>query len=294
MSDIAVIAVLCGFMAAVAWGICDFWAAKASKAVGPVTSVIAVNSIGLAVFAFSYFLTGHDGTFGRDAWYAVGAGVAQGVGLISFFHALKVGPVSLVSPLSSAYPLVTIVCMLLFFQADMSPLQVLGVGIVMLGILAASELFSVKQSERRLGKGPTLALVTAGAWGLAYTLMSQALRTLDWQTASLVQITFIFLTCAILAPTVKGGEKVFTRANLRSFANVFIIGAGVLQMFGMVIINVGIEQDADLAPVVAAVSACYPVLTILLALKHFKEDFKLIPLGGAVVTIVGVVLLSLG
>ncbi|HTE57950.1 MAG TPA: EamA family transporter [Verrucomicrobiae bacterium] len=295
MSDVAILAILCGFAAAVAWGICDFWAAKATRAVGPATSVIVVNGIGLLAFALFYFLSGHNQNLMRsDMWYAVGGGIAQGIGLISFFQALKVGPVSLVSPLSSAYPLITTILLLMFFHGSLSPRQIIGVAVVTLGVLAASELFNIKNSDRRLGRGPALALLTASAWGLAYVLMSQALHDISWQTASLVQISCIFVTCAVLAPIVKGSEKILTRASLHSLKNPYIIGAGVLQMFGMVIINVGIEQDANLAPVVAAVSACYPVLTILLALKHLKEDFKLVPICGAIVTIAGVIILSLG
>lgn len=295
MSDVAILAILCGFAAAIAWGICDFWAAKATRIVGPATSVIVVNGIGCLTFALFYLLSGHHESLMRsDMWYAVGGGIAQGIGLISFFQALKVGPVSLVSPLSSAYPLITTILLLVFFHGSLSVRQIIGVIVVTLGVLAASELFSIKNGDRRLGRGPALALLTAGAWGLAYVLMSQALHGIGWQAASLVQISFIFVTCAALAPLVKGAEKIITRSSLRSLRSPYIIGAGVLQMFGMVIINVGIEQDSNLAPVVAAVSACYPVLTILLALKHFKEDFKLIPVGGALVTIAGVILLSLG
>jgi drug/metabolite transporter (DMT)-like permease len=295
MSDTAIIAMLCGLAAAISWGLADFWAAKASKTIGPATSVIAVNTIGLAVFTLFYFLSGNRGPFITDAfWYAAGAGLALGAGLMIFYHALKAGPVSLVSPLSSAYPLVTTLLVVLLFQADLSARQIGGIAIVMVGILAASELFSVRGAERRLGRGPLLALGATTAWGICWALMAQAVETMDWQTASLVQIIFVFLITVVMAPLIKDNEKVLTKNTLRSFRNPVIVLAGLLQMFGMVIVNVGVGLDSDFAPAVAAVSACYPVLTIFLALKHFKEDFKLIPLAGALVTIGGVIVLSLG
>ncbi len=290
----AFVVVLCGLAAALAWGFADFLAAKASRIVGPATSVIAVSAVGLVLFMPFYFLSGHHLILHHDAWYAAGAGLALGVGLIAFFQALEAGPVSLVSPLSSAYPLVTTLLVLLLLHESLSARQLVGILVVMLGVMAASELLSVKKGERRLGRGPALALFVAVAWGAAYTFMAQALKTMDWQMLSLVQLVFVAIACTLLAPSVKGDERVFRRVNLRSFVNPFILGTGFLQMFGMVVVNIGIERSPSSAPVVAAVSACYPVLTILLALKHFKEELKFIPLAGAVLTIVGVVVLSLG
>lgn len=46
--------------------------------------------------------------------------------------------------------------------------------------------------------------------------------------------------------------------------------------------------------VVTAISAWDPILTIFLALKYFDERVKILPLAGAFVGIIGVVVLSLG
>jgi len=43
-----------------------------------------------------------------------------------------------------------------------------------------------------------------------------------------------------------------------------------------------------------AVSACYPAITVALALRHFKESVHWVQLGGAAVSVAGVVLLSIG
>lgn len=164
---------------------------------------------------------------------------------------------------------------------------------MLIGVSMASELFTFKKHQPRLGRGPFMALCTATMWGVGYGLLARALRTAPWQVASLVQLAVITITGFLCAPLIWDQEKVL-QGSLRKVVHPYVFGAGLIAMFGMVIVNIGIEQDTNLAPAVAAVSACYPVLTILLALRKFREDFRQVPLGGALLTIVGVVVLSLG
>lgn len=293
MSEV-VVAILCGLLAAIAWGIADFFAAKASRSVGPALSVVIVNIIGLVGFGLFFLLSGQEWSVTEGLWYALAAGVALGLGQIVFFQALNIGPVSLVSPLTSAFPLFTTCAVLALFQARVSVAQLFGVLIIMSGILMASELFSNFGSKGwRIGRGPLLALGVAVLWGLGYAFLAQALGTVGWQTASLIQLIVVAAVCILLLPLIKGTERIFNRDNLAVFKNPFVVSTGVIQMLGMVAINVGLEIDVTMAPVVTAVSACYPVLTILLALAHFKEAPKLVPLSGAAITIAGVVVLSL-
>jgi uncharacterized membrane protein len=171
LSEAAVLAVLCGLAATISWGLADFWAARAARTVGPVTAVVAGSAIGFLGFTLFYVGSGQRIVIGSDLGYAAGAGVALGAGLMIFYRALKLGPVSLVSPLSSAYPLVTTLLVVLVFRGSLSLRQFIGIGVVTLGVMAASELFSVRASERRLSRGPLLALCAAGAWGVCWTFM---------------------------------------------------------------------------------------------------------------------------
>lgn len=294
MSEIT-IAIMCGLFAATAWGIADFFAAKASRSVGPALSVAAVNLIGIGVYALFYVITQQSASITSEGlWFAVAAGVALGVGQIAFFQALNVGPVSIVSPLSSAYPLFTTLVVLGLFHAQLSVWQLAGLAVIMLGIFIASDVLSLKRKDWRIGRGPLLAIVVAVSWGLGYALLAQSLETVNWQTASFIQLAVVALVCCLALPLIKGSERVFDRASLVVFRHPFVVGAGIIQMLGMVVINVGLERGANLAPIVTAISACYPVLTIFLALAHLKEIPRILPLSGAAIAICGVVVLSLG
>lgn len=92
MSESAIIAIGCGLVAATAWGIGDFWAAKVARLVGPVAGVLAANTLGLMGFILYYLLAGNNLNIGGDGLgYAAAAGVSIGIGNVSFFQALKAG-----------------------------------------------------------------------------------------------------------------------------------------------------------------------------------------------------------
>lgn len=296
MFDVAVFAVACGLVAAVSWGLGDFFAAKASRLGGAASSAMVVNGIGGIAFAVFYLAAyGPHVAMPHQAFaYATAASLAMALGQLALFRGLAIGPVSLVSPISSTYPLVTTMGLLLFFHAHLSGRQLAGVGCVVLSTLAVSGLFGFSPGRKRIGKGLAYALAVSGLWGLGYVLMSQALLQTTWQAASLVQMTIIALTCVVLSPLVQGTERVFAPKTLRLLCAPVVIGAGLALMIGMVVVNAGIHQSPQLVPIVTAVSACYPVLTMVLALRHFGEERRLLPLAGALASIGGVVLLSLG
>ena len=67
-----------------------------------------------------------------------------------------------------------------------------------------------------------------------------------------------------------------------------------MNIVGAVTLNVGLAKSvASGGAIVTALSACYPVLTMFLALKNLIDERRLLPLTGAVLGVVGVVILAL-
>lgn len=295
MPEGAFAAVLCGLLSAVLLGLADFWSAKTVHRAGPAAAVVVVNIIGFLGFA-AFYATWQPRLMldASGSWFAVGGGLAMAAGQVTFYKALHIGPVSLVSPLSSAYPFVTTVGVIAFFHSQISLQRLCGFIIVMLGVLAASGSVTYKRSEKRWSAGPTWALLTALLWGTGYLALTRALHSMDWQTVSLVQLFVMSVTCPVIALSVTAGERIFNEAMLKLFFNRFALGAGLVQTLGLIAINVGMQGEPDLAPVVTAVSACYPVLAIFLSIVYFREKVKSFSLGGAVLIIAGIVVLSIG
>jgi drug/metabolite transporter (DMT)-like permease len=171
----------------------------------------------------------------------------------------------------------------------------LGILLVVLGIIAASGLLTLKKSKRKISRGPAFALFAALVWGIGFALLAQAIKSGDWQIVSVVEFSFVTITLLVLIPFIKGTEVISLETVKQGFLSKFVLGASLIQLLGVVALNLGISKStASGGAVITAISACYPILTIFLALKHFEEEVKVVPLLGAFVGIFGVVILSFG
>lgn len=290
--DIAVIAALLGVLAACSWGIADYMVGRSAKALGPLAAALLVNVLGAVVYAGAYALFLHTGvTFTASGMaYTVAAGVCFGVAQVAFFRAMHLGPIGLVSAVSSVYPLCTLLVSVLFFAARISAVQALGILLVVGGVVAASGI-SVRG---RLGKGPLVALLPVLAWGTGWGLAAQAVTKMSWQAVSLIDLFVTVGVLLLLVPFVKGSERI-RFAGLRAGLSMSVVWcAAVVQMLGMLWLYLGVNAVPHKAAIVVAISSCYPVLTIFLALRNLNEKLPLVPLLGGIVGILGIVILSLG
>jgi len=296
MNPAAVIALL-GLIAAVTWGIADFFAAKSAKSIGPVTAAVIVNCISAVAFTaiVLVFLNPHFDLTWVNIGLAAGSGAVFSIGLAAFFIGLSIGPVSVVSPLSSMYPLITTSLAIVLFHAVLTPRELIGIVLIVLGVLAASGLFTADRAIRRLAKGPAFALAAAFFWGIAFALLAQAIKRMGWQAASVFEVSVASIGLFALLPIIKGAESFDRKTIVAGFKNKFVVGSALFGIIGLFAINIGLSRSITTGgAIVTAISACYPILTIFLALRYLKEKVHFFRLAGAVVGISGVVLLSVG
>jgi drug/metabolite transporter (DMT)-like permease len=292
--DAAALVVLLGLVTAVGWGIGDFWAAGATKKIGAISSALYVNAVGTVIYLPMYFLwLRPDVTIDpRSTLYGLAGGAVISVAMVLFYKGLERGPVSIVSPISAAYPMVITILALAVFDGALNGVQVGAIAIIVLGVMTASGLFTNKEAGRRIGKGPLLGIWSVLFYGTGFSLMAQSVGEVGWQTATLLQAISGTAVFAVLVPLVRGKERPFAIWR-QGFTNRFVIGGTIAGWGAMIVMNIAFSHDLSGGAVAGAIASCYPVLTILLALKHFKEEFQLIPMLGAAASIGGVVILSL-
>jgi drug/metabolite transporter (DMT)-like permease len=97
--------VLLGVFAALCWSVHDLFARRLAARIGPFRMAFLVMAIGFVLLAAFVFFNGTLTTASSSGlWLALGLGVAYGLGGVGIFKAFSMGPVSLVAPLTSAYP----------------------------------------------------------------------------------------------------------------------------------------------------------------------------------------------
>lgn len=294
MDKLALVILICGLLAAFSWGVSDFLAAEVSKKFSPELAVLFTGIIGAVAYTLFYVIHPSD-----NAWttvglgFGVGTGISMGLGLLLFYRGLDIGPVSIVSPIGSAYPLVTTLIAVFLFGNKLSWVEIFAIFLIVLGIVVSSGLFGAKKSERKLTTGVLYAICTFIIWGVAFAFLGATVSAIGWEKATLVDIWAELAAFVVALPFLQSRQKFsFSRISFDILSNKFVLGAAVLQLFGLIIFNIGLTKSASSA-VITAISASYPALTIFLALKHFGEKMTLLAIAGATTTVAGIVLLSL-
>jgi drug/metabolite transporter (DMT)-like permease len=289
------VAVLFGLFVAFGYGVADFLGAKASKKIGPVTSLTAINIVLVLTYTPLYLFLPDSGLALTPAGvgFALLGSLLLNAASILFFKGLAAGPVSIVSPISAAYPLVSALLAVAVFGAHLSGRQLGAIIIIVAGVLTAAGLLTAKAGERRLGRGPLLALISMVFYGASFSCLAQASQRIGWQTTTLIEFITLLLAVAASAPFVAAKEAVFRNLD-GALRNPFVITGGLAAVVTIAAFNMGFTHEQTSGAITIAVSACYPVITVALALRHFKEEFRFVPLLGAAASIMGIVLLSVG
>lgn len=286
-----------GLGAAICWGFADFVGAKASKKLGPLISAFLVSMLSTVLYVIIYLCFMLDYTVWSMSvvLFAGVAGVFISLGTLAFYKSLAIGPVSIVSPLSAAYPLVTTAIALTVFHAHLSAQQIIGIVLIVIGVMLASEIIGARvRGSRRIGSGPVFALLCVLGWGIGYTFMAQATKRSSWQFATMVEFVALLLPYFFAMPFIKKQEDFSWQTIKQTSTNKLVLTAGFILFLGGLAFNIGLSREASSGAIVSALSACYPAITIVLALRHFNETVKPVPMIGASMCIIGVIITTLG
>ncbi len=128
-------AILLGVLAALGWSIHDLMARSMAARIGPLRMSIAVIAVGGLIIAVAVLYRGQLWLADRQGLMAaLWLGVAYGMGVGGLFKAFSLGPISLVGPVTAAYPILTV-----FWNVAMglspSPVQWLAVAAAMFGAM---------------------------------------------------------------------------------------------------------------------------------------------------------------
>ena len=126
--------------ALMAWGLWGVFSKVGTQHLGPQAALILGIFGYLPVFGILLYETG-----GKIPWHPVGwaaslgAGLATAFALLFFFRALSQGEASVVVPLTSLYPLVTVTLSWLFLKESLTPRHLAGLILALVAVWLLSE-----------------------------------------------------------------------------------------------------------------------------------------------------------
>ena len=273
-----------GLVAALCWGSTDVTAALASRRLGSlrVAAIVQVTSLVAIVIVCVIRSTGLPSK-PIDLVASIVNGVVAGGAYLTFFTALRIGPVAVVSPVVAAYGGVTVVLAVLLRGETLAPLQAAGaalatIGVILTGLVSDGGL----RGTRIVGRGVLFALVAMACFSILTIGLSAPIRSAGWlpvllgsRIANASTVWLIF--AAVMATRWRGAAPLLAAADeqrpvMRRTAIVAAIAGGLLDITGFIAFANGLEQ----APtwIVGLASSFGPVVTVLVAVLAWGERLR--------------------
>jgi drug/metabolite transporter (DMT)-like permease len=277
-------AILLALTASLSWGVADFGAGIGSRRL-PVPLVIATTqAAGLVFVAVVVAIFRPELPTGAQLAWGGLAGAIGIFGLFAFYRALSIGAMGIVGPLSATGAVVPLAYGLARGERP-SALQLTGVGLAVVGVIAASIERHAHATGRRIGPGVGYALLAALGFGCSLIALSKAAAGgALWAPLSMrsVGVPLIVIAVLFLRTSTAG-----LRTSIWLLAGVGICDTAANMLFGL-------ASRRGLLSVVSVLASLYPVVLVALARFLLHERIARHQLAGVAVALGGVALISAG
>ncbi|MEU6274548.1 DMT family transporter [Streptomyces populi] len=273
------------------WGLADFGGGLLTRRAPALTVVVVSQSIAAAVLGVIVLATGGWSAAGPQLWFAVAAGLVGPVALLSFYKALALGPMGVVSPLGSLAVAVPI-GVGLFLGERPGLVQIAGITVAVAGVVLAGgpQLRGAPVQRQAI----LLTLVAAAGFGTVFVLIAEASSSVTGLFLALFvqRVTNVVTGGAALALSVRRGGRAlpeggFPWASLPALA---FVGLADVAANG----TYSVAAQHGPVTVAAVLASLYPVVTALAARGVLKERLRAVQATGAALALAGTVLLATG
>jgi drug/metabolite transporter (DMT)-like permease len=283
---------LYGLGAALGFGLADLLGAVSARRIGVPMTVFVIQVVDVVLLAL-LLLTPLPGaiTSTGGAWVAiVVAGALGTVSFFSFYRALQLGPVAVVSPVFASYAAVAVLLAVILHGERLSAMAGIGVALTIGGVALASAQSDPTGSGVRSWGGIPYALVATFAWGVASYLVGRYAQEIGWYLPVIGTrlVEFALVGCVVLVLALRGVPLVVPRGRAAAVPAVSAVAdAAAVSLFAR-------GSQVGLVSIASAVSATFPLVVIAGGLILFHERPSPRQWIGVLATITGLILLGLG
>jgi drug/metabolite transporter (DMT)-like permease len=280
-----------GLGAALSWGLADYFAAVASRQVGALRVVLSMHLVAMVPLTVLVLATnGLAGVSFGELGVLFGMGAVGWLSYIAFYGALAIGPISVLSPIISGYAAVTVLLAVVILSEGLSTLQAIAVAGTIVGAVCAcldARAMAQARIEPRSALGFALALCAMGLIGGFVFGVSYYRPHLGWLPP--IFLARGFATVFLCAHFLAARGKRPSRPSPRLLGIIVLLAC--LDTSGYVFFNLGVGVTAT--AVVAAASAPYAVVPIIMGVSLFGERPTPAQWLGVGLVIAGVITLGL-
>lgn len=292
--------ILLGLTGAISWGIADFAARFAARRIGAYRTLFYMQCVGFLVLTAYLESSGGISRGVAPGWHpwalAAFAGVLNTISSLSLYYAFQIGVMSVVAPISSAYPALTVMLSLLSGER-IRPLRGAGLAVTLIGVVLAATSFAPESkgessvagasSRAHLTKGVGWAILSAIGFGVLFWFLGFHVVPVAGSAFSVWMIRLsTFSTLALFAAP--------ARQTLRPpLGNIWwlLIAIGVMDTIAFVANNAALHFGQ--VAVVSVLASLYGAVTVILSWIFLRERLDRTQWIGIVLIFTGIVLVSL-
>lgn len=309
--------ILYGLGAATGFGLSDVLTAVGSRRLGSLAFVALSQSASLVLLVVGGLLfVGHLPLDSPGLPTAMGLGILSGLSYLAFATALRLGPISVVSPVVSAYGGFTVVAAVILLGEVLTTLQALGAAVATIGILMVGVKFTSDVRNTRL-VGPGVPFAVASLIGFGFLTVGLAnpiathgvyavllgLRAANTATAwagVLVAGAWAWHIARddhrrvpVDAPAIAGPDRRAATVSVPASmapALVLVFATAVCDLLGFICYTVGIREAETW--LVGLVSSFGPGIAVLVAVGFLGERLGAVQWAGLATIVAGLALVS--
>ncbi len=294
------IGLLFGLGAAVTWGITDVVASFGGQRLGSLRVLALAQVVAVAVAVGLAVALGD--ALPADPWVTVGAilvGLGGAGAYLSFFTALRIGPLSVVSPITAAYGGLSVVLAVLLLGETLSIQQAVGAAVATGGIVLAGLIFDGGlRSARVVGPGVAFAIVALILFAVMTIGSAGLIQTAGWLPVLLIaRLTNGLAAVGLLALATRWPSRLtapLLEAPLPRTQRAIAFGllAGLFDVLGLVSFTIGLERAETW--LVGLASSFGPAIAVLVGVALLRERPRRTQWLGLVLIGIGMVLVATG
>ena len=293
------------------WGVADFIARFASRRTGPFRTLLYMEVVGSAGLLVWIGLTGHAAApIPRDTafwiWVAV-SGVINTLASLAFYRALETGLLTIVSPVCSAYPVVTVLVSVYLGEKLNAP-HLAGIVFACVGVVLAATSFAAPAAAPAVAAGP-LPQISGGdaaevakthaARGVALTAAASLLYGVNFVVLGYhvtphldgVRSVLVLRAMSILTLLVIAAPARQTIAMKWNSVWLLITAVGIFDTLAFISSNLGLATGH--VSVVTVLGSLFGAVTVFLGWIFLRERVEKSQWLGVFLIFVGIVLVSI-
>lgn len=206
---------------------------------------------------------------------------------VAFFEAMKIGEISIVSPISASWAAFTVILSLLLLGESVGLLQYMGIALAIAGTALASfkleGVLGVRNRKKALGAD--IAFLSAFGFGIGFFILNVLIIQLGWLLPTI--LNSVLIAIFVMAYSRSKGIDISLKKEERKP----LLWLGIIYVISIIAYSVGITQSY--AVIIAPIAAASPVITVSIVILFLKERPSRNQIVGIAAALCGIILLSI-